>query len=47
MAVAALAAARRGFQSKWGKVGITLLILNEIRGLAVVSAVVLAWLHQR
>jgi hypothetical protein len=28
---------------KWAKVGLVLLILNEIRGLAVVGGVVYAW----
>lgn len=31
------------FKSKWGKLGIGLVILNEIRGLAVVGAILLAW----
>jgi hypothetical protein len=30
-------------KSKWAKLGLALLILNEIRGLAVVGSIVLAW----
>ena len=34
-------------KSKWAKFGLALLVLNEIRGLAVVTAIVLTWAGHR
>lgn len=33
----------RLFSSKWAKAGLTLIILNEIRGLIVVGAILWSW----
>lgn len=32
------------FRSKWGKLGLALIILNEIRGVMVVAPIVWAWM---